>query len=139
MSYDILNIRKARACYMLEIYTNIKKRRKELGYTQTELANKLGYADKSMIAKIEKGQIDLPQSKIMAFAKALETDARILMGDDGIVTDKQPTYNVFVSTNEKNLLDIYRDLDDKGQHTVDTVTQMEYERVKGGSTATLKK
>lgn len=124
---------------MLEIYTNIKKRRKELGYTQTELANKLGYADKSMIAKIEKGQIDLPQSKIMAFAKALETDARILMGDDGIVTDKQPTYNVFVSTNEKNLLDIYRDLDDKGQHTVDTVTQMEYERVKGGSTATLKK
>lgn len=124
---------------MLEIYTNIKKRRKELGYTQTELANKLGYADKSMIAKIEKGQIDLPQSKIMAFAKALETDARILMGDDGIVTDKQPTYNVFVSTNEKNLLDIYRVLDDKGQHTVDTVTQMEYERVKGGSTATLKK
>lgn len=124
---------------MLEIYTNIKKRRKELGYTQTELANKLGYADKSMIAKIEKGQIDLPQSKIMAFAKALETDARILMGDDGIVTDKQPTYNVFVSTNEKNLLDIYRDLDDKGQHTVDTVAQMEYERVKGGSTATNKK
>lgn len=124
---------------MLEIYTNIKKRRKELGYTQTELANKLGYADKSMIAKIEKGQIDLPQSKIMAFAKALETDARILMGDDGIVTDKQPTYNVFVSTNEKNLLDIYRDLDDKGQHTVDTVAKMEYERVKGGSTATNKK
>lgn len=115
---------------MLEIYTNIKKRRKELGYTQTELANKLGYADKSMIAKIEKGQIDLPQSKIMAFAKALETDARILMGDDGIVTDKQPTYNVFVSTNEKNLLDIYRDLDDKGQHTVDTVAHMELDRVK---------
>ncbi|MFR6072720.1 MAG: helix-turn-helix domain-containing protein [Faecalitalea cylindroides] len=124
---------------MLEIYTNIKKRRKELGYTQTELANKLGYADKSMIAKIEKGQIDLSQSKIMAFAKALETDARILMGNDGIVTDKQPTCNVFVSTNEKNLLDIYRDLDDKGQHTVDTVAQMEYERVKGGSTATNKK
>ena len=130
MSYDILNIREARACYMLEIYTNIKKRRKELGYTQTELANKLGYADKSMIAKIEKGQIDLPQSKIMAFAKALETDARILMGDDGIVTDKQPTYNVFISTNEKNLLDIYRDLDDKGQHTVDTVARMELDRVK---------
>lgn len=25
---------------------------------------------------------------------------------------------------------IYRSLDDKGQHTVDTVAQMEYERVK---------
>ena len=44
---------------MLQIYSNIKTRRKQLGYTQTELAKKLGYADKSMIAKIEKGQVDL--------------------------------------------------------------------------------
>ena len=35
-----------------------------------------------------------------------------------------------VTDQEKNLLEIYRVLDDKGQHTVDTVAQMEYERVK---------
>ena len=44
---------------MLALYTNIKERRNKLNLTQTDLANKLGYADKSMIAKIEKGQIDL--------------------------------------------------------------------------------
>lgn len=114
---------------MLQIYSNIKTRRKQLGYTQTELAKKLGYADKSMIAKIEKGQVDLSQSKIMAFAKALETTASALMGDDGIVTDNE-ILEVKVTPHEKEHLAIYRDLDDKGQHTVDTVTQMEYERVK---------
>ena len=123
---------------MLQIYTNIKTRRKQLGYTQTELAKKLGYADKSMIAKIEKGQVDLSQSKIMAFAKALETTASALMGDDGIVADKE-ILEIKVTPHEKEHLTIYRLLDDKGQHTVDTVAQMEYERVKGGSTAILKK
>lgn len=69
---------------MLVLYENIKKLRKELNLTQTELAEKMGYADKSMIAKIEKGQIDLPQSKIFAFAKALGTSPSELMGLDGI-------------------------------------------------------
>ena len=65
---------------MLELYKNIKKQRQQLNLTQTELAQKLGYADKSMIAKIEKGQVDLPQSKIIAFADALETTPGLLMG-----------------------------------------------------------
>lgn len=65
---------------MLELYENIKKERKKLKLTQTELAKRLGYADKSMIAKIEKGQVDLSQSKIIAFAEALETTPGNLMG-----------------------------------------------------------
>lgn len=69
---------------MLELYSNIKEKRKKLGLTQTELAKKLGYADKSMIAKIEQGKIDLPQSKIIAFAKALNTTPSELMGYDGV-------------------------------------------------------
>lgn len=50
--------------------------------TQTDLALKMGYADKSMIAKIEKGNVDLPQSKILAFANVLETTPSELMGWD---------------------------------------------------------
>lgn len=65
---------------MLNLYKNIKKRRLELELTQSDLAQKLGYSDKSMIAKIEKGSIDLPQSKISAFAKALNTSEVELMG-----------------------------------------------------------
>lgn len=67
---------------MLELYTNIRRRRKALGLTQTELAEKTGYADKSMIARIEQGSVDLPQSKIEVFAKALRTTAPDLMGYD---------------------------------------------------------
>ena len=62
------------------LYKNIKERRIQLGLTQSELANKLGYADKSAIAKIEKGLVDLPQSKIKAFADVLETTPAELMG-----------------------------------------------------------
>lgn len=65
---------------MLQLYKNIKSRRTELHLTQSELADKMGYADKSMIAKIEKGLVDLPQSKILAFAEALETPPSYLMG-----------------------------------------------------------
>lgn len=65
---------------MLQLYKNIKSRRTELHLTQSELADKMGYADKSMIAKIEKGLVDLPQSKILAFAEALETTPSYLMG-----------------------------------------------------------
>ena len=71
---------------MLDLYINIKEKRKKLGLTQSELAKKLGYADKSMIAKIEQGKVDLPQSKIIAFAKALNTTPSELMGYDGIIS-----------------------------------------------------
>ena len=67
---------------MQKLYENIKNRRLELGLTQTQLAHKMGYADKSMIAKIEKGSVDLQQSKIIAFAKVLRIDPGELMGWD---------------------------------------------------------
>ena len=68
---------------MLKLYENIKKRRSELKMTQDELAKKCGYKDRSMIALIERGDIDLPQSKIFAVADALRTTPSALMGMDG--------------------------------------------------------
>lgn len=58
----------------------VKSRRTELGMTQEELARKLGYKSKASINKIELGVQDLPQKKIAAFAKALETEPAVLMG-----------------------------------------------------------
>lgn len=76
---------------MLELYKNIKRRRQQLKMTQTDLALKMGYADKSMIAKIEKGNVDLPQSKILAFANVLETTPGELMRWD---YEAEPTETV---------------------------------------------
>ena len=49
----------------------IKQLRIEKGLTQQELAEKVGYTDRSSIAKIEAGKVDLSESKIKAFFKAL--------------------------------------------------------------------
>lgn len=80
---------------MSDLYENIKKRRKELRLTQTDLAGRLGYADKSAIAKIEKGIVDLPQSKIKAFADALRTTPAYLMGWD---ESEDQTVEYFLNT-----------------------------------------
>jgi len=66
----------------MDLYKRIKQRREELGMSQDELAKKLGYKSRSTIAKIEKGENDITQSKIAAFAKALNTTPSYLMGWD---------------------------------------------------------
>ena len=49
---------------MEELYSRIQRRRVELQMSQEELAYKLGYRNRSTIAKIEKGVNDISQSKI---------------------------------------------------------------------------
>lgn len=60
----------------------IRLRREELRISQEELATRLGYKSRSTIAKIESGENDLTQSKIVAFAEALNTTARWLLDYD---------------------------------------------------------
>lgn len=79
---------------MLELYTNIKKFRKLRSMTQDELAKRTGYTDRSSIAKIERGDVDLPQSKIMMFADALGVTAGTLMGNSGIVNDESTAIHI---------------------------------------------
>lgn len=67
---------------MIKLYQNIKRLREENGLSQEALAKLTGYTDRSSITKIEKGQIDLQQSKIELFAKALGTTSRELVGWD---------------------------------------------------------
>lgn len=64
------------------IGARIKARRLELGYSQDEVAKKLGYKSRSTINKIELGINDITQSKVVEFARALETTVPYLMGWD---------------------------------------------------------
>ena len=59
---------------------NIRFYREKLGMSQEELAKKLGYKDRSTIAKIESNVNDITQSKIVAIAEALQTTPAALMG-----------------------------------------------------------
>ena len=76
---------------MATLYDRIKSRRTELGLTVEELAHKMGYKDKSSISKIENGKADIPQSKIAAFADALQTPPAYLMGWEEQPEPKKPT------------------------------------------------
>lgn len=80
---------------MLKLYQNIKKLREEKGLSQDALAKLTGYTDRSSIAKIEKGLVDLQQSKIELFANALGTTSRELVGWD----DEPPRNNKGVVVN----------------------------------------
>ena len=105
----------------------IRKRRKELGLTQTELAIKTGYSDKSAISKIENRGDDLNQSKIAKFAEALDTTPSYLMGwtEDpaGI------TVSIQVMPNRERLWRAYEAADDETQKAVLTLLNLGPETV----------
>ena len=64
----------------MSIGSRIKERRESLNLSQEELALKLGYKSRSTINKIESGINDITQSKVVEFAKALQTTPAYLMG-----------------------------------------------------------
>ena len=95
---------------MLDLYKNIKMCRLSRGWSQTDLANKVGYSDKSMISKIEKGAVDLSQSQIVKFAEVFSVSPCDLFGD----TDT-PVATLSLSPDRKDLLDKYDSLNDEGK------------------------
>lgn len=82
--------------------------------SQTELAIKVGYKDKTSIAKIEAGKVDLPQSKIFAFAKNLGTTPSYILGDNEFPNHVEEKHS-FINDNDKTILDKYRQLNDEGK------------------------
>lgn len=81
---------------METLYDRIKVLRNNMGYSQEQLALKVGYADKTSIAKIEAGKVDLSQSKIIAFAKALNTTTAFLMDGNENPTDSSQIKGVII-------------------------------------------
>ncbi len=59
---------------MLTLYENIQKYRNLRGMSQEQLAELVGYKDRTSIAKIEAGNVDLSNSKIRKFAEAFEKE-----------------------------------------------------------------
>ncbi len=59
----------------------IRERREALGLSQLDLSIKLGYTDRSTIAKLEAGVNHVNTKKLPALARALETTVAYLMGE----------------------------------------------------------
>lgn len=78
---------------------NLKKIRKEKGYTQEELAAKVGVV-RQTVSKWEKG-LSVPDADILCkIAEILDTDINILLGDE--MTTSVDTLNELNSSEKKN-------------------------------------
>lgn len=63
----------------MTIGDKIKQRRTELGWSQRELANRMGYNNHSTLTRIENGKVDIPQSRIVQFSEVLSVPISYLM------------------------------------------------------------
>lgn len=99
----------------METHEKIKQLRLLRGLSQERLAQLAGYSDRSSIAKIEAGKVDLSQSKIAALASALGVSPGELMQ----ITDPPSA----LSPDEHRLLDYYRSLNSDGKALVLQVAQ----------------
>jgi transcriptional regulator with XRE-family HTH domain len=64
----------------MHIGDRIKARRVSLGWSQRDLAEKMGYKNHSVVARVEAGKVDLPQSRLDQFAKVLGLSHGYLIG-----------------------------------------------------------
>ncbi|MEE0509732.1 MAG: LexA family transcriptional regulator [Peptococcaceae bacterium] len=64
----------------MSVKDNIKRRREALGMTLSDLARSIGLKSRSAISKIELGENDIGQAKLLAIANALHTTPAELLG-----------------------------------------------------------
>ena len=101
---------------MSTVGENISLIRKSLGWTQEELARKMGYKSKSTINKIELGINDIPQGRILRFAEVLGTTPAHLMGwsEEQKNSPEEPK----LTEGEKILLDLFNKVPEDQQQLV---------------------
>lgn len=63
----------------MAVGANIRRRRYELGLSQQELADAMGYKTRSTIAKIESEENDVTEKKLRRFAQVLDTTVEALI------------------------------------------------------------
>lgn len=96
-----------------DVGKNIRARREELGWTQRELADRMGYKSVSTIAKIETCVNDVPRSKVFDFARVLNTSPTYIMGISDILPPVEENKSNKLSGTQKKLLDIIEDLSEE--------------------------
>lgn len=102
---------------MKTVGERIKDRRKELGYTQDELADIMGYSSKTSVSRAENYGNELTTTKLRKFAKALRCSESFLMGWDDVEDDNVPGY----SSDTAEVLLLYSKLNDEQKKSVLTL------------------
>lgn len=100
----------------MDMGERIKELRKAKGYTQQDLARKLGLKD-SAIAKYENGRVEnIKRNVIAQMAEILDCSPTYLMGFD---SGEQTNTDFVVSDDEKQLIIDYRNSDGETRSMID--------------------
>lgn len=111
----------------MNIGQRIRSQREKLGLTQEELAKKLGYKSRSSVNKVETSR-ELSNKKVLQYAEALDCSPAYLMGWEEIDSHfsgreaSDEVYRKFTQNiekhhgEEKELIDIYRQLSDENKN-----------------------
>lgn len=78
----------------MDIGERIRERRKALGLTQLELAQRLGLTSKAAISTVENNKEDMTTERIRKYAAALDTTPQYLMG--WVDRPERPTKHVTI-------------------------------------------
>lgn len=104
---------------MEHIGIRIKALREERNMSQTQLAIKTGYTDRTSISKIESGKIDISQTKLSVFAQALGISIEKLIGiENKSTTDTPSTPPASLSEGQRVLLELFNQVPEDKQALV---------------------
>lgn len=107
--------------FLSEMGARIKRLRQRCGLSQDDLARMCGYTSRSSINKVEKGIVDIPQSKISLIAIALGVTPTYLMYGDDSPQIETPAPELTES--ERAWIELYRKLSPDVQETFVTLIE----------------
>lgn len=116
----------------MNIGTIIRDARIKKGYTQEQLGEIMG-VQKSAIAKWENGRVvNIKREKLKKLAEVLSIPPYELVAPDSIISNSEQN----LSSDELQLLDMYRQLNDQGkEYVLQTVTMATHVYTKNDSAA----
>lgn len=122
----------------------IRELREKCGLTQREVANAVGVTE-ATVSRWESGHINnMRRDKIQSLAKILQVSPLVIMGmkeqdppaappaaQEGAEPYKAPlTKRDELTEHEREHIELYRELDERGRNAVDDLTDLHVERVR---------
>jgi len=100
----------------MNIGERIRVKRVALGWSLRELSDRMGYANHSTVQRIEKGTVDIPQSKIEKFSEVLNVPVSYLMGWDEKIEEKPKEmaelhFEILMDEDISDIFDDFKKLD----------------------------
>lgn len=119
----------------MSIGERIKQKRIELGLTQLELAERMGYKSKAAICKVERGEDNITSDRVVRFANALGVSISYIMGwdDEPIAFDIEEENKddrlgkIVEAYMNKELLDKYNEMPQEYKNIVNNSINTVYE------------